>query len=225
MIYGRQSLHGQALHRTMRVNLNNTVIFDEQAWPSRFALVLALAVLAGALSVAGCRSKKPTAGLRGRAPAACRSPAGPSAAAARRGACRAPAEVPDAGATRRGAARSSRRRADQPPAAGRVGRRRRAGDERPRLRDAARLPRWNLQAGPGRELGRLERRHATGGAGAQRRALARPPRVRRARRAGDGRAAVADGDRRAGAARRAGRRRVDRARDRADGPLRAQASL
>ena len=42
----------------MRVNLNNTVIFDEQAWPSRFAVVLALAVLAGALSIAGCRSKK-----------------------------------------------------------------------------------------------------------------------------------------------------------------------
>ena len=39
--------------------------------------------------------------------------------------------------------------------------------------------------------GTFERRHATGGAGAQWRALARPPRVRRARRAGDGRAAVA----------------------------------
>jgi peptide/nickel transport system substrate-binding protein len=44
----------------MRVNLNNTVIFDEQAWPSRFALVLALAVLPVALSAAGCRSKKAT---------------------------------------------------------------------------------------------------------------------------------------------------------------------
>ena len=42
----------------MRVNLNNTAIFDEQAWPSRLAVVLALAVLTGASSVAGCRSKK-----------------------------------------------------------------------------------------------------------------------------------------------------------------------
>ncbi len=42
----------------MRVNLNNTVIFDEQAWPSRSAVVLALVIWALASSVAGCRSKK-----------------------------------------------------------------------------------------------------------------------------------------------------------------------
>ncbi len=153
-----------------------------------------------------------------------RSAAGPSAAAACGGGARA-GRGPGAGPAGRGAARSSRRRADQPLTARGVGRRRRAGDERPRLRDAARLPRWDLQAWPRRELGRLERRHAPGGARAQRRPLARPPRVRRARRAGDGRAALAVGHRRAGAARRAGRRRVDRARDRADRPFRAQASL
>jgi peptide/nickel transport system substrate-binding protein len=45
----------------MRVNLNNTVIFDEQAWPSRFAHGLALAVLAVCLPVGGCRSKKAAA--------------------------------------------------------------------------------------------------------------------------------------------------------------------
>lgn len=43
----------------MRVTLNNTVIFDEQAWPSRFAALLALALLALALPAAGCRAKKP----------------------------------------------------------------------------------------------------------------------------------------------------------------------
>ena len=42
----------------MRVNLNNTVIFDEQAWPSRFAVVLVLVVLTAAMSLAGCRSKR-----------------------------------------------------------------------------------------------------------------------------------------------------------------------
>jgi len=45
----------------MRVNLNNTVIFDEQEWPSRFALGLGLAIFAVCLPVAGCRSKKPAA--------------------------------------------------------------------------------------------------------------------------------------------------------------------
>jgi len=54
----------------MRVTLNNTAIFDEQAWPSRFAVVLALAVLLLALSVAGCRSKKAT-------PATTAGPTGP----------------------------------------------------------------------------------------------------------------------------------------------------
>ncbi len=49
----------------MPVTLNNTMIFGGQAWPTRFAAVLALA----ALALAGCRSKKaaPTAS-RGAAP-------------------------------------------------------------------------------------------------------------------------------------------------------------
>jgi peptide/nickel transport system substrate-binding protein len=38
----------------MRVTLNNTAVFGEQAWPSRFAVVLALAVFASG----GCRWKK-----------------------------------------------------------------------------------------------------------------------------------------------------------------------
>jgi peptide/nickel transport system substrate-binding protein len=38
----------------MRVTLNNTAVFGEQAWPSRFAVVLALAVL----SSGGCHWKK-----------------------------------------------------------------------------------------------------------------------------------------------------------------------
>src|SRR5580704_3186756 len=59
VIYGRQSLHGQGLHRAMRATLNNTMIFVEQARPSRIVpvavlgLALALAGLAG-----GCRAKK-----------------------------------------------------------------------------------------------------------------------------------------------------------------------
>jgi peptide/nickel transport system substrate-binding protein len=39
----------------MRVTLNNTAIFDEQAWPLRFAALLALVFLTSA----GCRAKKP----------------------------------------------------------------------------------------------------------------------------------------------------------------------
>src|SRR4051794_17743328 len=77
----------------MRVNLNNTVIFDEQAWPSRFALGLALVVLAASLSVAGCRSKKATpaaAAGSGAADLQLIHPPPPPAAAVP-----APAEVPE----------------------------------------------------------------------------------------------------------------------------------
>ena len=84
------------------------------------------------------------------------------------------------------------------------------------LRDAGRLQRRQLQPGAGRELGRLRRRHAGGGARPQRRALARQAGVRRDGRAGDHRAAAALGRRRRRAARAAGRRRVRRAGHRTD---------
>ena len=188
----------------MRLTLNNTVVFVGQASRTRhggdpaavLASPLSLALLAGR---AGCRGA-----ARSRRPAR-RAPPGAAELSPLRAADRRPRRtLPAARAPsrrRRGAAGGTLRvhLDGEPPNLMPLGdddASVAAGDGRARLRDAARLQRRHLPARPGRELGRLGRRDAHRGARAQRRALARPPRLRRARRAGDARAAAAQGQRR-----------------------------